>query len=77
MGAEHSRRSHSRRNRQPTTVPPLPIITGKNSTNQFIQRFLLTYNGGFWLDACYFIIFLLSKLWIVIFFFICMLFMLA
>jgi len=32
MGAEHSRRSHSRRHRQPTSVPPppLPIVSGKN-----------------------------------------------
>ncbi len=29
MGAEHSRRSQSRRRHQPTTVPPLPIIPGK------------------------------------------------
>jgi hypothetical protein len=47
MGAEHSRRSHSRRRRQPTTVPPLQIITGKNQLISYSFNALLTHDGDF------------------------------
>jgi hypothetical protein len=61
MGAEHSRRSQARRHRQQTTVPPLPIISGKNQLISYSFNALLTHDGGFGLMHAILFISLLSE----------------